>query len=466
MNISIVQSMINAIEKPAIFISTEYVIKAVNQAYVDAYKKPVTIGTSRCHEVSHSSSKPCDQNGESCPIQECIQTDRAASVVHIHQMPSGKEFCDIVMKPIKDEDGMTLGFLEILENIRFAASCPQKNKMLGQSDPFLLMLKHINRAAKSDISVLLQGQTGTGKELVAKALHDSSERAEKPFEVIECSGLTESLFESELFGHEKGSFTGATQSKKGLVELANGGTVFFDEIGDVPMPMQVKLLRLLETQTYRSVGGTKVKQVNLRFIAASHKNLLNMVKEGTFREDLYYRIAGFPIQLPTLKERPEDIELLATQFLIDAKYQDKKLATDTIALLKSYDFPGNIRELKNIIAQSALMADENTIHQHDLPAHVVQQANVPMPESDDNLSDGNLSDSDLIKSNYASNKQTEQPETQTQVISLEEVEANYLEWVLRTNTLSFDELAKSLDISSRTLYRKLKKYNISNTMPF
>ncbi|MDA8621965.1 sigma-54 dependent transcriptional regulator [Psychrosphaera sp.] len=453
MNISIVQSMINAIEKPAIFISTNYVIKAVNQPYVDAYKKPVKIGTSRCYEVSHSSSTPCDQNGESCPIQACIKTDNAASVVHIHQMPSGKEFCDIVMKPVKDEDGITIGFLEILENIRFAASSPKKNKMLGKSDVFLLMLKHINRAAKSDISVLLQGQTGTGKELVAKALHESSDRKDQPFEVIECSGLTDSLFESELFGHEKGAFTGATQSKKGLVDLADGGTVFFDEIADVPLAMQVKLLRLIETQSYRSVGGIKVKQANLRFIAASHKNLLELVKKGQFRQDLYYRIAGFPIQLPTLKQRTEDIELLASQFLLDAKYPDKQLSKQALQALQSYDYPGNIRELKNIIAQSALMADNRLILDTDLPAHVVKQ------EVNDNT--------DVVDTSPEQQSQSPHSAALPQpIMTLEEVEANYLETLLKTNTLPFDELAASLKISARTLYRKLKKYNIANTLPF
>ncbi|GAB3003052.1 sigma-54 interaction domain-containing protein [Psychrosphaera aestuarii] len=445
MNISIVQSMINAIEKPAIFISTEYVIKAVNQRYVDAYKKPVNVGTSRCYEVSHSSSKPCDQNGESCPIQECIQTEKATSVVHIHQMPTGKEFCDIIMRPVKDEDGITIGFLEILENIRYAASSPKKNKMLGKSDLFLSMLKHINRAAKSNISVLLQGQTGTGKELVAKALHESSTRNEQPFEVIECSGLPESLFESELFGHEKGAFTGAVQSKKGLVELADGGTVFFDEIADVPLAMQVKLLRLIETQTYRSVGGTKVKTVNLRFIAASHKNLLELVRKGMFREDLYYRIAGFPIQLPTLKQRSEDIELLASQFLIDAKYDDKHLSDEALTALKNYDFPGNIRELKNIVSQAALMADNAAILASDLPLHVTQNEHTQ------------------LSGQVPTNKPAP---TVQQIMTLEELEASYLETLLTTNTLSFDDLAASLKISPRTLYRKLKKYNIANTLPF
>ena len=257
MNASLIQSMINAIDKPAIFITHDYVIQAVNDAYRQTYDTEVIVGNSTCYAISHRNEAPCDKHGEECPLTQCQKSNRPSSVVHIHNTNEGKTYCDILMKPVRDEDGITIGFLEILDRISYAAADSQKNKMIDSSDNFKQMLNRINRAAQSEIAVLLQGETGAGKELVAQAVHESSRRKDKPFVVIECTGLNESLFESELFGYEKGAFTGATNSKKGLIEVANGGTVFFDEIGDVPLNMQVKLLRLLETQCYRPVGGLK-----------------------------------------------------------------------------------------------------------------------------------------------------------------------------------------------------------------
>ncbi len=421
--------MINSIDKPAIFISPDYVIKAVNQPYQELYATEVDIGFSYCHQVSHNSDVPCDKNGESCPMQSCKQTGRSASVVHIHSMQDGKQICDIKMKPLKDEDGITIGFLEILDNIHFASAQSQKNKMIGKSDAFLSLLKKVNRAGRSEIAVLLQGETGTGKELVAKALHDISPRQDAPFVVIECTGLTESLFESELFGHEKGAFTGASHAKKGLIELAHGGTVFFDEIGDIPLNMQVKLLRLLETHTYRTVGGLKQKTSDFRFLSASHKNLLDLVKQGKFRQDLYYRIAGFPIQLPALRERQEDISLLAKYFLNNAYDGQKYFTRRALNLLSRYDYPGNIRELKNLVEQSALLADDSEINEQDLPDHISFS-----PQSDK----GNNS-----------------------IKTLEQVEAEYLLGLIETKSFTIERLAEHLEISSRTLYRKMEKYKIS-----
>jgi transcriptional regulator with GAF, ATPase, and Fis domain len=177
------------------------------------------------------------------------------------------------------------------------------------------MLDMISRVAPSDAAVLLQGESGTGKELAAKAIHDASRRAEGPFVVLDCSGLPETLFESELFGHEKGAFTGAMARKAGLVEAAAGGTLFLDEVGDIPLPMQVKLLRLLETGAYRRVGGTESLHATFRLVSATHRPLRQMTEDGSFRQDLYFRLNTFPIELPPLRERQEDIPLLAEALL-------------------------------------------------------------------------------------------------------------------------------------------------------
>ncbi|MFQ3249364.1 MAG: DNA-binding NtrC family response regulator [Glaciecola sp.] len=429
MNISVIQAMINSVERPAIFIDTQYTILAVNKAYRDTYENEVMIGKSRCFEISHGHTSPCDKHGEECPIQSCIQTDRASSVVHIHNTERGKTYCDILMRPIKDADGITMGFLEILDRIKFASADSETNKMIGASEPFKAMLTKINRAAKSEIAVLLHGETGTGKELVAKALHESSRRAEKPFVVIECTGLNENLFESELFGHEKGAFTGATHAKRGLIDMANGGTVFFDEIADVPLSMQVKLLRLLETQCYRTVGGLKQRKADFRLICASHKNLLELVDAGQFRKDLYYRIAGFPISLPPLSERRDDIAALVLHFLKQSELRHKKFSKAALKRVSEYDFPGNIRELKNIVEQAALLANEDIIEVHDLP----EQIFVPTSNSS---------------------------EYERDVLSLDEAEAKYLKGLCDAREFTIEELADKLDVSTRTLYRKLQKHGL------
>ncbi|MFT6895719.1 MAG: transcriptional regulator with PAS, ATPase and Fis domain [Paraglaciecola sp.] len=430
MNASVIQSMINAIEKPAIYITPDYVIQAVNQSYRETYQTQVVVGNSKCHQISHQSPLPCDQHGEECPLKQCQKTGKTASVVHNHKTEKRNTYCNILMKPVKDDDGITVGFLEILDRIEYASADPQKNKMIGVSAPFKSMLNHISRASQSDIAVLLQGDTGTGKELVAQALHDSSSRQKKPFVVIECTGLNDNLFESELFGYEKGAFTGATNSKKGLIEVANGGTVFFDEIGDVPLNMQVKLLRLIETQFFRAVGGLKQKQADFRLVCATHKNLLELVENGQFRKDLYYRIAGFTIHLPSLVERQDDIPLLARHLLKQSEYNHKKFDPAALKKLSTYEFSGNIRELKNIVEQAALMADEERIECHDLPAQVVIDGHGTRPGS------------------------------VTTLISLDDAEARYLKEVCKQATDPAEVLAKKLGVSTRTFYRKLQRYGI------
>ncbi|WP_286234944.1 sigma-54 interaction domain-containing protein [Thalassotalea sediminis] len=430
---SIIQSTINAIEKPVIFLDLNYRIRAVNKAYEDLYTKKVIVGKSRCHEISHNSKNPCDQHGEDCPIKTCMQSQKATSVVHIHQTEQGKQFCDILMRPVKNEHGKIIGFLEILEQINFASAELAKDKMIGESEPFKHMLKQINRAAKSDIAVLLQGETGTGKELVAKALHEGSHRNEKPFVIIECTGLNETLFESELFGHEKGAFTGATHTKKGLIEIAHGGTVFFDEIGDVPLNMQVKLLRLLETRSFRSVGGLKQKKADFRFLSASHKNLKELMEKGLFREDLYYRIAGFPIYLPPLRERKVDIKSLVIYFLNHSEYKNKTYSDKALLALEQYNFPGNIRELRNIIEQSVLLSDEDTVCVEDLPPYIQETSFTQLP--------------DIVEEN-------------TNLMTLETAEKKYLAEVTNTFEGNIEDLATQLNVSVRTLYRKLNKYQL------
>ena len=214
------------------------------------------------------------------------------------------------------EEGKVLGYLESIQPTRIATPVANEKGLVGRSMAFNRMLEMLQRVAPSETTVLLLGESGTGKELAAEAVHALSRRSSRPFVALDCSGLVESLFESELFGHEKGAFTGAYTRKVGMVESANGGTLFLDEVGDLSQSLQVKLLRLIETGTYRRVGSVDLLRADVRLICATHRDLQRMVDEGTFRADLYYRISAFPVRLPSLRERPEDIELLSRSMMM------------------------------------------------------------------------------------------------------------------------------------------------------
>jgi DNA-binding NtrC family response regulator len=302
--------------------------------------------------------------------------------------------------------------------------------MVGRSRVFNRMLALVNRVAPAETAVLLQGDSGTGKELVARAIHDNSPRSDKPFVVVECSGLTESLFESELFGHERGAFTGAHAMKIGLVEAAAGGTLFLDEVGDVPLSLQVKLLRLLETGTYRRVGSIEPQQADFRLVTATHRDLQTMVADGSFRRDLFYRISTFPVELPALRERAEDLPLLIESLLSRlSPDQTYSVAPETLACLQQYAFPGNIRELRNILERATLLADDDVILPEHLPAGVCNSKTVP---------------------------QDRQQLDSGEILPLEEVERRYLIQVMSKFQGDRDSLADKLGVSKRTLFRKLQ----------
>ncbi|WP_154731462.1 sigma-54 interaction domain-containing protein, partial [Burkholderia pseudomallei] len=243
--------------------------------------------------------------------------------------------------------------------------------------------------------VLLLGESGTGKELFARALHEASARAMGPFVVVDCSGIAETLFESELFGYEKGAFTGASARKPGLVETAQGGTLFLDEIGDVPLSMQVKLLRLIESGTFRRVGGVEALCADFRLVAATHKPLKAMIGDGRFRPDLYYRISAYPISLPAVRERPGDMPLLVDSILRriaalgPVAGQHFVVAPDALARLEAYAWPGNIRELRNVLDRACLLTDDGVIRVEHLPDEVAGGARIepgaPAKLSDDEL---------------------------------------------------------------------------------
>ncbi|AQQ72365.1 Nif-specific regulatory protein [Limihaloglobus sulfuriphilus] len=268
------------------------------------------------------------------------------------------------------------------------------HNMVGSSNAMQGVYQLIEQVAESNATVMIRGESGTGKDLVAHAIHYKSLRAEKPFVKINCTALPESLLESELFGHEKGAFTGAIERKKGRFEMAKGGTIFLDEIGDFTPGLQVKLLRVIQFREFERVGGSETIEANVRIVVATHKHLEKLIETGEFREDLYYRINVFPIFLPPLRERKDDIMLLADYFLEKFSKENRKritrLSTPAIEMLTSYHWPGNIRELENCIERAVLMCNEDVIRSEHLPPslQMVRRRSAPgrtLPEMVENL---------------------------------------------------------------------------------
>jgi len=427
--------MLEAIPEPAALLSTEYRILATNQAYRALYAGEHEVIGRTCYEVSHGYSVPCDQAGESCPLKACRQSGQRQRVLHLHNTPYGDEHVDVEMMPLTDTRGRLTGYLEVMHQVREArAQVSDQEGLVGRAPAFGRMLSLIHRAAPSEITVLLLGESGTGKELVARALHESSPRSRAPFVTVECSGLSEGLFESELFGHERGAFTGAVSRKKGLVEAAGGGTLFLDEIGEIPLSLQVKLLRLIETGSFRPVGSVESQHADFRLVCATHRNLRQMVKNGQFRQDLYYRISAFPVPLPALRERIDDLPLLAASLLQRLPGgTGVRLADETIDLLHSYAFPGNIRELRNILERGILLADEGVIRPEHLPQECL----------------------DSVLAGPGADTGTELDALP--LMPLDQLEHRYLAQVSARFKGERRELAHRLGVSERTLYRKLQR---------
>jgi two-component system response regulator HydG len=309
--------------------------------------------------------------------------------------------------------------------------------ILGANSRMRAVLDKIKLVAATDSTVLILGESGTGKELVANAVHQNSPRRDCPLIKVSCAALPETLLEAELFGHEKGAFTGATARKPGLVEAASGGTLFLDEVGDIPLAQQVKLLRLIETGTYRRVGGVTPLRADFRLVAATHRDLRRMAYEGRFRSDLYYRISAYPVHVPTLRERREDILMLAASLL--ARLHPGRrfhIAEAARHALVAYDYPGNVRELRNIVERASLLADGDRIELRHLPQEVVAAESAGSAPSAE-----------------AAATPSGKP--------LLTAERDALTHALSRHKGNRRELALSLGLSERTLYRKLRAYGLA-----
>lgn len=320
------------------------------------------------------------------------------------------------------------------ENIRLRRNITEffnRSNIVGESDAMLRVYSIIDKVAATDSTVIITGESGTGKELVAKTIHYQSPRSEKPLVKVNCAALPDGLIESELFGHEKGAFTGAMKQKKGRFELADGGTIFLDEVGDLPLSTQVKLLRVLQERSFERIGGSETTEVDVRVIAATNKDLHAEVESGRFREDLFFRLNVIPITVPPLRERRGDIPLLIEHFL--GKYEDRttkavRFSREAVDVLLNYSYPGNVRELENIIERCATLSVSNVIQKEDLPKFLFKKASKEpfLPLSD--------------------------------LVSI--TEKDYITRVLEHTNGSRVKAMDILGISRKNLWKKIKKYNI------
>jgi Nif-specific regulatory protein len=313
----------------------------------------------------------------------------------------------------------------VRENIRLENALRPRYQILGESEQMKKIYTTIKKIAPTDATVLIQGETGTGKELMAKVLHEMSDRRDEPFVAVNCAAIPKELIESELFGHEKGAFTGATSSRLGKFQMAHGGTIFLDEVADMSLDTQAKVLRTLEEKEVQPVGSTRTVKVDVRVIAATNRDLKKAVEKEEFREDLYFRLNVVPLELPPLRDRKKDIIPLAEYF---AAGRVKKISAQGQHLLQSYKWPGNVRELKNCIERAVIMGDGEMIQPEDLP-YPIRRGGQVIPEP---------------------------------LESLERLEADHITRVLRNTGWRKSEAAKMLGISRQTLDNKIKKYRIKD----
>lgn len=443
------QSLINIQDNPFVVIDENYRVVSANLAYCQVYgMTPQEITGRLCHEISHHSPVPCHENGEICPHQKVFASGEPCQVLHIHYDNQNRaERVRLKGYPIHGRDGR----LYLGEAIHPLGSSDELDcdemRMIGHSPSFLACADKLGRVAESEAPILLYGESGVGKELAAEYVHKHSSRSARPYIAVNCAAITESVFESEFFGHERGAFTGCIGCKPGLFELADGGTLFLDEVGEIPLSMQPKLLRVLETGQFRRVGGTEVLAADVRIISATNRNLLDRVDQGLFREDLYYRVAGIDVTLPTLRERRSDIPALAESLLARCGGAGKnvpKLAADAMARLIGYDYPGNVRELRNILQKAAALAGSGIIHArhiqfdslNEAKRQTLPQAEIPVRSPDATPISGATG------------------------LSIEELEIRHIRDMLEQHNGHRRTVADLLGISERTLYRKLNRYGM------
>jgi two-component system response regulator AtoC len=455
------QSLVDSHENPFVVIDRDYRIVAVNKAYEKLYGagREYAVGL-HCFKVSHDNDAPCCQSGEDCPHEKLFKSGIQSSCLHFHYDEQHRMHqVRVTAYPLRSGSG-ELFMGELIESLsaieQDRLDC---NRMVGQARTFTACMEQLKLVAATAAPVLLQGETGTGKELAASFIHGHSPRREKPFLTVDCTSLTDSLFEAEVFGHTRGAFTGSVGEKLGLFEQADGGTLFLDEVGELPMNQQAKLLRVLETGQYRRVGGRGTRKVDVRVICATNRHLWEAVQATSFREDLYYRIACLTVRLPSLRERLEDIPMLANSLLEPVSHTMRRrftLAPDAQDRLKAYHYPGNVRELRNILYVAATHSAEDVIHAAVIDEVIAQMARNQAsqePSVDKPAAESAPAQSPIglrpTRGNGNGSK------------SLVDVEARHVKELLERYAGNRRHVADDLGISERTLYRKLRKFELT-----
>ena len=407
------------------------------------------------------------------PVPVIVLTANGGIETVVKAMQAGAQ--DFFVKPVGPER-LLIGVRNALQLTQLSAEIGRLKKhvsgrtsfddIVGDSPPMRMVKALGVRAAKSGIPVLITGESGVGKEVIARALHGASDRAGKPFVAVNCGALPANLVESILFGHEKGSFTGATDKHAGKFMEANGGTLFLDEIGELPLDMQVKLLRALQEGEIDPVGSKRAVKVDVRIVSATNRDPAQQVKEGAFREDLFYRLNVFPIEAPALRERREDIPALVEHFIARFNVEEGKrvagCAVETMALLQAFDWPGNVRQLENSIYRALVLADSPLLQPHDFPAI----SGVAMP-----LTSGAAISHDRAETPHSHDSSEALPDSPVRIIdarghlrTLEEIERDLIQHAIEVYSGHMSEIARRLGIGRSTLYRKVREQGLEEQL--
>jgi len=435
------EAIVNSIADGVITVSKDLLITSFNRSAeeVTGFAAEEVIGKA-CRNIFRS--RACE---ESCPVRETIRTGAAATGVEVEILAKDGSRIPVSMSTalLKDENGDVTGAVESFRDLSRVRKLTEElrgkysfRNIIGRSPEIQQVFGLIRSVAATNVTVLIQGETGTGKELVARAIHYESPRSEGRFVAVNCAALPETLLESELFGHVKGAFTGATSDRKGRFDMANGGTLFLDEVAEIGYDTQVKLLRVLENREFESVGDSVTRRVDVRLVCASNKNLRDLVSKGKFREDLYYRINVITIDLPPLRERSGDIQLLIEHFVDKLSKETGKTITgvspDAMDLLIDYAWPGNVREMENAIGHAFVHSRGGAL----LPEHLPPDITGGMPH--------------ITHAALGS------------VGSVEQMERMLLEQALKQTGGNRTRAARKLGMSRSSLWRKVKKYKLDS----
>lgn len=466
------QGLVDVYDQPFMIADRQFRVVVINHAFEQAFgiSRADAVGR-HCYSLIQGTERPCPcgPNGENCPLAEVLERSVTTAVTHRYCDDEGREHqVQVQGYPLRTDSGeIYVGELIQRDSARQHPQPPRgvpgEPLMVGESPIFRWTLRQLRLGAVSPAPMLLQGQTGTGKELAAAYVHHHSARRKGPFVTVDCTALTEELFESELFGHERGAFTGSTGTKKGLFELADGGSLFLDEIGEMPLALQAKLLRVLETGEFRRVGGLKTRRADVRIISATNRALRDV---PWFRSDLYYRVACVSVRLPALAERKPDIPALVQELLARIGHSSGKtfsITPDALALLNSYPYPGNIRELRNILWIAAVNSPNGRITCEavslGLPGSSASNEGtqaVTVAPGSDTTAVPHPPDSTAVATPY-----TVAVDPGEGVTTLAEVEAQHLQGLLARHQGNRRAVARTLGVSERTVYRKLKRFGLN-----